>query len=89
MELTGALIVYVIVTIGLIVILIRSNIRTFSAIVIAMIAGQVLMNIICPPTSIDLWCDDTSSTCLYYLIQIATPIVVYIYALIKGFGDKN
>jgi len=89
MEIVGALIVYVIVTIGLIIILIRSNIRTFSAIVISMIIGQILMNIICPPSSIDTWADGTSSTALYYLIQIATPITVYIYVLIKGFGDKN
>ena len=47
------------------------------------------MNIICPPPSIDPWADGTSSTALYYLIQIATPIIVYIYALIKGFEDKN
>ena len=52
MEIVAALIVYVIVTIGLIIILIRSNIRTFSAIVISMIIGQILMNIICPPPSI-------------------------------------
>jgi hypothetical protein len=89
MEIVAALIVYVIVTIGLIIILIRSNIRTFSAIVISMIIGQILMNIICPPPSIDPWADGTSSTALYYLIQIATPIIVYIYALIKGFEDKN
>ena len=89
MEILGALIVYVIVTIGLIIILIRSDIRVFSAIIISMIIGQILMNIICPPSCIDPWADGSSSTALYYLIQIATPILVYIYALIKAFGDKN
>jgi hypothetical protein len=54
-----------------------------------MIFGQIIMNIICPPSSIDPWCDGTSSTALYYLIQLGTPILIYIYALIKGFGDRN
>jgi hypothetical protein len=89
MEIFGGLIVYLIFVLGLIIILIRSHIKIFSSIVIALIFGQIIINIICPPQNIDPWCEVTSMTALYFTIQIVTPIIVVIYALYRAFGDKT
>lgn len=89
MELGNALIVYLIVTIALVIVLIRLRIRTFSAIAIGLLIGQIILNFLAPPTTVSPFCESNSVTALYFLVQIATPVFLVVYILIMGVNDKR
>lgn len=89
MELGSALIVYLVITIALVILLIRLRIRTYSAIAIGLLVGQVLLNFLAPPTTVSPFSESDSVTALYFLVQIATPVFLIVYILIMGINDKR
>ena len=89
MDLSQSLIVYFVVVIVLILVFCRIGIHVWSAIVIALIIGQILLNILISPKDVNVEVESGSMYAIYVLIQLATLIVVYIYALIMGFRDKQ
>jgi len=86
------LLVYVIVSIFVFAILIHLRIRIWSAIVLTLLIGQILLNILCNPSQIAPWSPNgesiTSATALYIMIQLITPIIVLIYVVVKCLEDK-
>lgn len=89
MDLSTALIIYLILTIAMVVILIRLKIRIYSSIAISLLIGQIILNFLAPPTNISPFCESNSNTALYFLIQIATPVFLIVYILIMGINDKR
>ena len=89
MELTYALCIYAFVVVILILIFCRTGIRAWSAVVLSLLIGQILINILAPPSDIDTDTDSGSSYAFYMLIQLGTPIVVFIYAFMCAFRDKH
>lgn len=64
------------------------HILTFSAIVMALIVGQFVLNFIAPPYTIDPWECQNSAIAIYYFIQVTTVIIVIIYVFYKGLKDR-
>ena len=92
MSTSQALIVYIVVVIFLFAILIRIRIKPWSAIIVSLLIGQILLNILCPPTNISPWAPDsesiTSSVAIYIVIQILTPLLAILYILVRGWYDR-
>lgn len=92
METSQALLIYLIVSIFIFAILIHIRIRVWSAIILTLLLGQILLNIICPPSQISPWSPNgesiTSSTAIYVVIQIITPILAIIYIFVMCWNDR-
>lgn len=92
MNTSQALLVYLIVVIFIFAIFIRLRIRIWSALVLTLLIGQILLNIICSPSSIMPWSPNgesvTSATALYIVIQIVTPLIVLIYVFVHCWNDR-
>ena len=92
METSQALLIYLIVSIFIFAILIHIRIRVWSAIILTLLVGQILLNIICPPSQISPWSPNgesiTSSTAIYVVIQIITPILAIIYIFVMCWSDR-
>lgn len=92
MHTSEALLIYLIVSIFVFAIFIHLYIRAFSALVLTLLIGQILLNILSPPSNISPWSPDgesiTSSTAIYIVIQIITPIIAIIYILITCWNDR-
>lgn len=65
------------------------NIRFKSAFIISIIISQVFLNVICMPTRINFWTELNSGIAIYSFVQLATPLVVFIYAIGCGLSDKK
>ena len=93
MNTTDALTVYLVFIIFAFAIFIRIKIKIWSAIIITLLAGQILLNILCPPSKISPWSPNSesisSSMAIYIVIQIITPVIVIIYVFIMGWNDRN
>lgn len=87
MDLQVALGIYLIIVIALLVFFIRKNIKIFSAIMVSLLTGLIILNFMAPLYTIDPWCCLDSSTALYYTIQIATFIIALVYIYAKGLRD--
>lgn len=92
METSQALLIYLIVSVFIFAILIHIRIRVWSAIILTLLIGQILLNIICPPSQISPWSPNgesiTSSTAIYVVIQIITPILAIIYIFVMCWNDR-
>ena len=92
MNTSQALLVYLIISIFIFAIFIHIRIKPWSALVLTLLIGQILLNILCPPSNITPWSPDgesiTSATALYVMIQILTPVVVLIYVFVKCWHDR-
>ena len=64
-------------------------IKVWSAIVISLIISQVYLNAICSPIRIDMWSEFDSYVGIYGLIQVGTPIVVFVYAIAAALRDTG
>lgn len=89
MELGSVLIIYLIITIALVILFIRLRIRTYSAITLGLLVGQVILNFLAPPTNVSPFSESNSVTALYFLVQIATPVYLIVYILIMAINDKR
>lgn len=92
MNTSQALTVYIVVIIFLFAIFIKIRIKVWSAIVITLLIGQILLNILCPPSQISPWSPNSesisSSMAIYIVIQIITPLIAILYILIMGWYDR-
>jgi hypothetical protein len=92
MNVSQALLVYVITIVFLFAIFIHLRIRVWSALVLTLLIGQILINILCPPSNIAPWSPQgetiTSATALYIVIQIITPLITLIYVFITCWYDR-
>lgn len=89
MELSYTLCIYLIIVFVIIVILCRYGYRPWSAIIIAILVGFVLLNVLTPPSEIQSDQESGSVYAAYMLIQILTLIVVIIYAFVTAIKDKD
>lgn len=60
-----------------------------SCAVLTLIVGQIFLNIMAPPYSVNPAKQTDSSSALYILIQIATPIIAIIYLFFMAFDDRR
>jgi hypothetical protein len=65
------------------------TIRFKSSFIISIIISQIFLNIVCMPTRINFWTELNSSIATYGFIQLATPLVVFVYAIACGLADKK
>lgn len=90
MDVLPSLLLYVVIVILICLIAIRFQIRIWSAIIMSLMLGQIILNIICPPSEIDNGNGDPSSSvaAFYLLIQFGTPIVCVFFLLNKCWNDR-
>ena len=93
MNTTNALTVYLVFIIFAFAIFIRIKIKIWSAVILTLLSGQILLNILCPPSKISPWSPNSesisSSMAIYIVIQIITPVIVIIYVFVMGWNDRN
>jgi hypothetical protein len=89
MQLSTALLGYLAITVVLFLIFLRIGITLISSVVLALLIGQITLNILVLPTQIDPWEASSSAAALYYLIQIGTPLFLLVYLLIISFRDRR
>jgi hypothetical protein len=93
MNTSQALIVYIVAIVFIFALLIRIRIKVWSAIVITLLIGQILLNILCPPSNVSPWSPDSesisSSMAIYIMIQLVTPLIAIIYIFVTGWYDRN
>lgn len=92
MNTSQALLVYAIIVIFVFAIFIHLRIKVWSALVLTLLIGQILLNILCPPSNITPWSPDgeaiTSSTAVYVIIQLGTPLIVLVYVFVMCWHDR-
>ena len=92
MTTSQALLIYLIFIIFVFAILVHIRIKLWSALILTLLLGQILLNIICSPSQIVPWSPNgesiTSSSALYIMIQILTPVIVIIYIFIMCWNDR-
>ena len=89
MDLTAALLIYLGIVVFSILIFIKLDIRPISSIVLSLLIGQIILVILTPPTAIDPWKDTDSTSAIYYLIQIITPIILLVYVIVTAWNDRR
>lgn len=93
MELTKALLSYLGIIIIVFLCSLRIGIYPISSIIISLLVGQIILNIIYPPNSLNVvgvnTSNSSSGSALYILIQILTPILGVIYIFFKAFEDRK
>ena len=93
MNTSQALIVYIVAVIFIFAIFIRIRIKVWSALVVTLLIGQILLNILCPPSTVSPWSPDSesisSSMAIYIMIQLVTPLIAIIYIFVSGWYDRN
>jgi hypothetical protein len=92
MTTSQALVVYIVVVVFIFALLIKLGIRAWSSLIITLLVGQIVLNIICPPSQISPWSPDseslTSSMAIYIVIQIITPVLAILYIFVNGWYDR-
>jgi hypothetical protein len=92
MNTNQALLVYLIVIIFIFAIFIHIRIQIWSALVLTLLLGQILLNVLISPSQITPWSPNgesiTSATAVYIMIQILTPIIVIIYVFVNCWNDR-
>jgi hypothetical protein len=92
MTTSQALVVYIVVVVFIFALLIKIGIRAWSSLIITLLVGQIVLNIICPPSQISPWSPDseslTSSMAIYIVIQIITPVLAILYIFVNGWYDR-
>lgn len=89
MDLTASLLIYLGIVVFSILIFIKLDIRPISSIVLSLLIGQIILIILTPPTAIDPWKDTDSTSAIYYLIQIITPIILLVYVIVTAWNDRR
>jgi hypothetical protein len=93
MNTSQALVVYIVAIIFIFAIFIRIRIKVWSAVVVTLLIGQILLNILCPPSKVSPWSPDSesisSSMAIYIMIQIVTPLIAIIYIFVTGWYDRH
>jgi hypothetical protein len=82
MLLITALFLYLLVVIATFLIAYRSGIRKWSALVLGLIVGWIILIVCCSPQKTLAEFDGSSQPILYMIIAIFTPLIVIIYCVI-------
>ena len=92
MTTSQALLIYLVFIIFIFALCIHLRIKIWSALVLTLLLGQILLNIICSPSQITPWSPNgesvTSATAVYIAIQLITPLIAIIYIFVKCWGDR-
>ena len=92
MTTSQALIVYIVIVIFVFAILIHMRIKPWSALIITLLVGQILLNILCPPSQVSPLSSGSeiisSSAAIYIVIQIVTPLLAILYIFVMGWNDR-
>jgi len=92
MNTSQALVVYIVSIVFIFAIFIKIGIRVWSAAVVTLLIGQILLNILCPPSNVSPWSPDSesisSSMAIYIMIQLVTPLIAVIYIFVIGWYDR-
>jgi hypothetical protein len=72
-----------------IILYVKVRIRLFSSIVIALVVGQIVLNMVFVPHNLSFWAEFDSMIGIYGVCQVLTPIIVVIYVFIVAFSDKR
>lgn len=89
MNLSTALLCYLGITVLAFLIFLRIRITLISSVVLALLIGQIALNLLAPPTQTDPWTENSSTAALYYLIQIGTPLFVLLFVFVICFQDRR
>lgn len=89
MNLTTGLLIYVGSWVLSLLIFLRLGIGGVSSIVLALVVGFIILNVVLPPSKITFMDENDSLAILYYLIEIATPLIILIYAIIIAWHDRK
>ena len=88
-----ALVVYIVAVVFIFALFIKIRIKVWSAIVVTLLIGQILLNILCPPSNVSPWSPDSesisSSMAIYIMIQLVTPLIAIIYIFVTGWYDRH
>jgi hypothetical protein len=89
MDLPTLLIFYFIIVISLVLIFRKYGIRPLASWVFSTIIGQIILNLLYPPTDIDDVETLSSSIALYYTIQYITPVFLFISLSYYAINDSD
>jgi hypothetical protein len=94
MDLIYSLIIYFIVLIVLCLGLIRNGIRTWSSIILSLLITQIALNLLCPPSTLDLWGENSnedpgSGPAIYLVIQLVSPLIIILYVILMAWNDHD
>lgn len=89
MDLGISLILYVVVVILTFLLARSAGIRVWSAIILALIVGQIILALIKPFGTIEGFLTGNTLSSLYVLIMAITPILVIIYVFTKALTDRE
>jgi H+/gluconate symporter-like permease len=90
MDLSTCLVIYVIVVLIITLVMYKTCHTIWASLLYGFVFGLVLLLIIEPPSSIDPYSTGVESTStLYMLIILLTPIYIAIYSLKIAFYDKR
>lgn len=88
MDLVVALYAYLVTVLIILIFLWWARIRSWSALILALISGFILLNILLPPCEAHCYVDCGSAYALYIFIQFATVAFVFIYAALMALQDR-
>lgn len=88
MNLTTALIVYVIIAVLVFILARVYRIRTFSAVVLALVIGQIAISLIRPDNLATEQARPTAVTA-YLVIQLVTSLLVLVYVIGQALSDRD
>lgn len=88
MDLSSCLIIYIFVVILIIIICYKLNRTIWSSILFGSLIGMVFLLIIKPPSEINYWSTGTeSSSAIYLMVMVLTPLYVIVYSLVRAQSD--
>lgn len=67
----------------------RVRVKAIPATVVALAVGQIAMNMILIPNDLSFWSEFDSYVGLYGFVQIATPVVILVYAISCAISDRR
>lgn len=88
MDLVVALYAYLVTVLIVLIFLWWARIRSWSALILALISGFILLNILLPPCEAHCYVDCGSAYALYIFIQFATIAFVFVYAALMALQDR-
>lgn len=87
MDLTQSILIYIGVVILTLLIFLRLGRTGISSLILSLLIGFLVELIISPPSKISPLTENDSMVIIYYLIMIATPLIIAIYAIYMAWHD--
>ena len=89
MDLNTALLVFGLVVILVFLIARMIHIRFFSALILALLLGYLLLITIRPWQTVEGFVEGNFNALIYLLISVIVPILILIYVIAKVFSDRE